>query len=66
MSTSSEDAIPDRKPDSRRPATVLQTLWLRLIELWISAVLAAFFFIRILGSQTARRILSRFLHSHLP
>jgi len=66
MSTSSEDSIPDRKPDSQRPGALLQTLWPRLIELWISAVLAVFFFIRILGSQTAQRILSRFFHSHLP
>jgi hypothetical protein len=66
MSTSSEDSIPDRVPDPQRRASVLQTLWPRVIELWLSAVLTVFLFIRVLGSQTAQRILSRFLHTHLP
>jgi hypothetical protein len=54
-----QDSFSNRKPDSTRPGTVPQTLWLRFIELWLSGVLAAFLFIRILGSDTARHILSQ-------
>jgi hypothetical protein len=51
----------------RRPsqASALQQLWPRLIELWLLAVLATFFVIRILGSETGRRVLHGLRH-HLP
>ncbi|HXJ05756.1 MAG TPA: hypothetical protein VNH65_11685 [Candidatus Acidoferrum sp.] len=35
-------------------------LWPRIVELWITGVLIVFFVVRVLGSQTARVILSRF------
>jgi hypothetical protein len=56
----------NRKADLHRPPDLLQMLWPRLVELWITAVLAVFFFTRVLGSQTAQRILGRFFHLHLP
>jgi len=59
MITHLEDSFSSHKPDSTRPRTLPQTLWLRFIELWLSAVLAAFLFIRVLGSETARHILSQ-------
>jgi hypothetical protein len=59
-----EDSFSYHKPDSPRPRSRPQTLWLRLIELWLSAVLAAFFFIRIFGSETVRHILSQ-ISSHV-
>ncbi|MGC1620198.1 MAG: hypothetical protein WA765_17035 [Candidatus Acidiferrum sp.] len=40
--------------------------WQRLLELWLLGVLVAFFFIRVLGSHTAQRLIERFLHTHLP
>jgi len=43
-----------------------RAIWSRLMEIWIGSVLAAFFLIRILESQTARRFLSGLEHHHLP
>jgi hypothetical protein len=59
MITHSEDSFSNHKPDSSRLRTLPQTLWLRVIELWLFTVLAAFFLVRILGSETVRHILSR-------
>jgi hypothetical protein len=42
-----------------------RVLWPRLIELWISAVLATFFLIRVIGSHTGQRLLDRLRHTHL-
>jgi len=39
-------------------------LWPRLMEFWLTVVVVAFFLIRILGSQTAKRLLSGLGHSH--
>ena len=65
MITHLEDFFSNHKPDPPRLRTLPQTLWLRVIELWLFAVLAAFFFIRILGSETVRHILSRIPPSHV-
>jgi hypothetical protein len=64
MITSLEDPLSNRRPDPTRPSTRLETLSLRLIDLWLSAVLTAFFFIRIVGSATARHIFSQILPLH--
>jgi hypothetical protein len=55
----------NHKPGRAWSHYLRQTLALRLVELWLSAVLAAFFFVRVLGSETARHILSRILPSHV-
>jgi len=65
MITRSENPLSNHKPDAQPEGAYPQTLSLRLIELWLSAVLVAFFLIRIIGSQTARQILDRFLPSHI-
>jgi hypothetical protein len=66
MTRSAQERTSDQQPNSPRSFAILQALWPRLIELWLSTVLAVFFFVRIVGSQTAQRIAARFLHSHLP
>ena len=50
--------------DSAQPR-LAKRFWPRLIELWILAVLAIFFVIRVLGSHTAQRILDSLHHSRL-
>lgn len=45
-------------PRQRRVPTFLARIWPFLIELWVAAILVTFFFIRVLGSQTAHRIFS--------
>jgi hypothetical protein len=64
MKASSEASPHETVRNRRQPTTFLEALRSRLIELWILAVLASFFFIRILGSQTGR-ILSHFLRAHI-
>jgi hypothetical protein len=66
MNPADENLASDPPSDSQHPRTLLQALWPRFIELWIAAVIAVFFLIRILGSQTAQRMLAPFLHSHAP
>ena len=39
-------------------------LWPALVQLWILASIAAFFVIRVLGSQTAQRLLAELQHRH--
>jgi hypothetical protein len=65
MITHLEKSFSHHRPDPTQPRTPPQTLWLRLIELWLCAVLAAFLVIRIFGSETARHIFSRILSSHI-
>ena len=61
------ESFPVEKPeDAPKRFAALPGLWQRLIELWLSAVIFAFFLIRVLGSQTARRLLARLTHSDLP
>jgi hypothetical protein len=38
--------------------TISRHLWTRIIEVWLFAVLFVFVIIRVLGSQTARYLLS--------
>jgi hypothetical protein len=64
MITPLEDPRSTRRPDPQRPSTRLETLSLRLIDLWLFAVLTAFFFIRLVGSATARHIFGQILPSH--
>jgi hypothetical protein len=66
MNTSSEDFLAENNSDRQRPVAMPRALWPRLVELWISAVLAVFFLLRVLGSHTAQRVLSGFRHPHLP
>lgn len=63
MSASSEDLA--AKDGSRRQPWVAKVLWPRLMELWILAVLVMFLVIRVLGSQTAQRLLGGLHHSRL-
>jgi hypothetical protein len=60
-----EKSFSNYRPDPSRPRTPPERLWLRLIKLWLSAVLAAFLVIRIFGSETAGHIFSRILSSHI-
>jgi len=48
-----------KSPPSR---LALHSIWPKFIQLWIAAVIAVFFLIRILGSQTAQRIFSPIVH----
>jgi hypothetical protein len=66
MSDNSEDFPVEKGAGPRRRFAMVRALWPRLIELWLSAVLVTFILIRVFGSQTAQRLLSRFTHSHLP
>lgn len=63
MSVPSEDNFSENAEVTRRRFSAAGALWARVIELWLSGVVVAFFVIRILGSQTAKRLLSG-LHSH--
>ena len=66
MSLDSEDS-PIVKMDAAQPRPgVARALLLRLIELWLAAVLVAFFLIRVLGSHTAQRLLGGIRRSHMP
>lgn len=49
----------DEKAGERR---LLSAIWLRLVELWIFAIIAGFVFIRIFGSHTVQRLLGRWAH----
>ncbi len=66
MSVDSNDFQPEKTDGLQRRFAEARSLWPRLIDLWLSAVLVAFFLIRILGSQTAKRLLSGLHHSHMP
>jgi hypothetical protein len=65
MITHLDESFSNHKAETVRPGVLSQTVWLRLIALWLTVVVAAFFFIRIIGSETVRHILSRILVSHL-
>ncbi len=64
MSVDTEDIFPEKADEPRKWFGEAGALWTRLIELWLTAVVVAFFLIRILGSQTAKRLLSGLGHSH--
>jgi len=46
--------------------TLSARLWPYLIELWMTGILAGFFVVRILGSQTAQRLIQRLVHHRFP
>jgi hypothetical protein len=64
MGVDSEDIFPEKVGAPRKWFSVAGALWPRLIELWLTAVVVGFFLIRVLGSQTAKRLLSGLAHSH--
>jgi len=64
MSVEPEEIFPEKVDARRKWFGQAGTLWTRLIELWLTAVVVAFFLIRILGSQTAKHLLSGLGHSH--
>lgn len=66
MSASPGNLAPENKSGRQRWVVIAQALWPRLIELWISAVLAVFFLIRALGSHTAHRIFSGLQRHRIP
>jgi hypothetical protein len=64
MSVDREEIFPEKVGEPRKWFGEAGALWPRLIEVWLTAVVAGFFLIRILGSQTAKRLLSGLGHSH--
>ena len=64
MSVDTEDIFPEKVEEPRKWFSEAGALWPRLIEMWLTAVVVGFFLIRILGSQTAKRLLSGLGHSH--
>jgi hypothetical protein len=64
MTASSDNRGPHPKNVCDEPAGLLRTLWPWLIALWIATVLVTFFIVRILGSNTGKRILDSLWHSH--
>ncbi|MGC2530967.1 MAG: hypothetical protein WA639_24745 [Candidatus Acidiferrum sp.] len=61
----SKDIHSGNLEDPERQFGLPKAFWQRLLELWLLGVLAAFFFIRVLGSHTVRRLIERFVHAHL-
>jgi hypothetical protein len=64
MSVDPEDNFPEKVDVPRKWFSEAGALWPRLMEMWLTVVVVAFFLIRILGSQTAKRLLSGLGHSH--
>jgi hypothetical protein len=64
MNVEPEEIFPEKVDERRKWFSGAGALWTRLIELWLTAVVVAFFVIRVLGSQTAKRLLSGLGHSH--
>lgn len=58
------NATEGNSPAAGQDFSVLSSLWARLMELWLAAVLLAFFLIRILNSQTGQALLARFLKAN--
>lgn len=54
------------KEDEHWARRVAAAIWPRLVELWLGTVIIFFFLIRILESQTARRLLDSLEHHRLP
>lgn len=64
MSVDTEDIFREKMDVPRKWFSEAGALWPRLMEFWLTVVVVAFFLIRILGSQTAKRLLSGLGHSH--
>jgi hypothetical protein len=65
MSVHSKNIAEEKTDDPQPRFGGAHTLWLRLIELWISVVLVTFFLVRVIGSQTGQRFLNHLRHSRL-
>lgn len=59
--------LPIVNNDKRCASTLifLRAIWPRIIELWIASILVIFFVVRVLGSQSARRIFQSFAHHRI-
>jgi len=66
MRASSEDFAKKNMEGGGMPIEIVRSLWPRLVELWIFAAIAAFFFVRVLGSHTAQQLLNSVRHRYLP
>lgn len=66
MDSSADNSIPESKDARLRAVRGVSALWLRFIDAWLFAVLAAFVLIRVLGSQTAQHALGSLKHIHAP
>jgi hypothetical protein len=66
MQAPAESAAEKSEAGPRTPTGFAKLLWQRLVELWISLVILAFFLIRVLGSHTIQRLLGGIAHRHLP
>jgi len=64
MRVDREDIFPEKVGEPRKWFSEAGALWPRLIELWLTAVVVAFFLIRVFGSQTGKRLLNGLGHSH--
>ena len=63
MNTARHTGRDEMRSEDRTLSARLRPL---LIELWMAGILAGFFVVRILGSQTGQRILSGLLHHTRP
>jgi hypothetical protein len=63
MNNSSNRAT-GRTKDQRRDVTP-GGFWSLIIDLWLTAIVTAFFLIRVLGSHLGEQFLSRIFHLHL-
>ena len=50
--------------EDKKGSQAIGRFWQGLVQLWIVASLVTFFFIRLLGSQTAQRLLNELQHRH--
>jgi hypothetical protein len=66
MRTSSERIAGQNGEIGGQYANFAGILWPRLVELWILAVIAFFFLIRVFGSHTWQRLVSGMGRQHLP
>jgi hypothetical protein len=66
LNTSSGDFIAKSISDRQQTAGLPRALWPQLVELWMFAVLAGFFLLRVFGSHTAQRVLNGIRHSQFP
>ena len=49
-----------------RRSVVATVIWTRLMDVWISIVIALFFLIRVLGSHAAQVFFRGYIHPHRP
>jgi hypothetical protein len=51
---------------NQRDSFLPGSFWSLIIDLWMTAIVTAFFLIRVLGSRLGEQFLSRISHLHLP